>query len=109
MISRYDLSEAAYQDARRAFEDAIKLAGGQTKFAEFCGCSQGNISQLMAKGSLLPSRYASKVEAGLGVSRERLRPDVFTAARNHDAEVSSGTIHVPCNPAPVLPKAPAND
>lgn len=61
-----------------AFHQAIETAGGQAAFAKICGCTQGNISQLKLKGSLLPPQYVLAVEgAGLGVTRYDLRPDIY--------------------------------
>lgn len=108
MSLRYSLTDSAYRAARTAFEDAIKLADGQAKFAEICGCTQSNISQLLAKGSLLPSRYALKVEGRLGISREVLRPDVF-ALPPAQPVIASEHRPVACNHSPILPPEPAND
>ena len=115
MTHRYDLSDVEYCGARAAFEEAIRLAGGQKKLAELCGCTQGNISQLVVKGSLLPSRFAPKVEAGLGLPREQLRPDVFGSAPGahcpprDELQLTPSANQVACNPCPILPKVPAND
>lgn len=61
----------------RAFEKAVEKAGGQTKFAAICGCTQGNIWQLLKKGSPLPAQYVLRVEAETGFSRHDLRPDLY--------------------------------
>ncbi|TZG24891.1 transcriptional regulator [Sphingomonas montanisoli] len=59
------------------FREAVRKAGGQTAFAAVCGCTQGNIWQLLKKGSELPAQYVLPVErAGFG-SRYRLRPDLY--------------------------------
>lgn len=60
-----------------AFAQAVETAGGQTEFAKICGCTQGNIWQLLQKKSLLPPQYVLKVEAALGISRHDLRPDLY--------------------------------
>lgn len=60
-----------------AFEQAVKKAGGQTAFAAICGCTQGNIWQLLKKESRLPAQYVLKVEEATGVSRHELRPDIY--------------------------------
>lgn len=59
------------------FANAVEAAGGQTEFARVCGCTQGNIWQLLQKKSLLPAQYVLKVESALGVSRHDLRPDLY--------------------------------
>ncbi|ARR53465.1 MULTISPECIES: transcriptional regulator [Rhizorhabdus] len=61
-----------------AFAKAVEAAGGQTNFAKICGCTQGNIWQLLKKGAALPPQYVLKVEAAaLGVDRHQLRPDIY--------------------------------
>ena len=60
-----------------AFATAVGLAGGQTAFADIVGCTQGNIWQLLRKGSLLPAQYVLKAEAKTGISRHALRPDLY--------------------------------
>ena len=57
---------------------AVEAAGGQTAFAEICGCTQGNIWQLLQKGSPLPAQYVLRVETALPqFSRHDLRPDLY--------------------------------
>lgn len=60
-----------------AFASAVQLAGGQTEFAKIVGCTQGNIWQLLKKESPLPAQYVLKAEAGTGISRHALRPDLY--------------------------------
>jgi DNA-binding transcriptional regulator YdaS (Cro superfamily) len=60
-----------------ALTEAVKVAGGQTAFARICGCTQGNIWQLLNKGSPLPAQYVLAVEAATGISRHDLRPDLY--------------------------------
>lgn len=64
-------------DPHRAFKEAVAKAGGQTAFAAICGCTQGNIWQLLKKKSLLPAQYVLKAESGTGISRHDLRPDLY--------------------------------
>ena len=77
MTRRYDLEAHEFEDAFRAFEEAVAKAPGQVAFANICRCTQGNISQLMSARSLLPERHVIKVEAATGISRHRLRPDIY--------------------------------
>lgn len=60
-----------------AFKQAVQRAGGQSAFAAICGCTQGNISQLLNRRRVLPSRYVLPVEAATGISRHELRPDIY--------------------------------
>ena len=67
-----------HRTPQEAFVAAVEAAGGQTAFAAICDCTQGNIWQLLNKGSLLPAQYVLKVEAGLtGFDRHELRPDLY--------------------------------
>lgn len=69
----------------QAFVAAVKRAGGQTKFAAICGCTQGNIWQLLKNESKLPPQYVLAVESALGVSRHVLRPDIYPASATDKA------------------------
>lgn len=61
-----------------ALAAAVEAAKGQTEFAKICGCTQGNIWQLLSKKRPLPAQYVLRVEAaGLGVDRHDLRPDIY--------------------------------
>jgi DNA-binding transcriptional regulator YdaS (Cro superfamily) len=77
MTSRYDLSQEAYERAFAAFQGAVAKAEGQTAFANICRCTQGNISQLLRNRSLLPERLVLRAEAGTGIPRHHLRPDIY--------------------------------
>jgi len=88
MTSRYDLSEEQFEAAFAAFRAAVAKAPGQTAFANICRCTQGNISQLLANKSLLPERFVLKVEAGTGVRREALRPDIYPSVDHGSASAS---------------------
>ncbi|AOH83636.1 hypothetical protein AWL63_06265 [Sphingomonas panacis] len=103
MTSRYDLSSEEYSSAFKAFEEAVAAAPGQTAFANVCRCTQGNISQLLRAKSLLPERYVLKAEAATGVSRFRLRPDIYP--RDHASDLSAGTKRVACDRTPILDRA----
>lgn len=69
-----------------AFAAAVQAAGGQTEFARMVGCTQGNIWQLLKKRSSLPAQYVLKAEAGTGISRHDLRPDLYPPARRRVAQ-----------------------
>lgn len=68
----------------QAFLRALKaLDDNQSEMARVCGCTQGNIWQLINNGSKLPGQYVLRVEAATGVSRHDLRPDLYP--REHAA------------------------
>jgi DNA-binding transcriptional regulator YdaS (Cro superfamily) len=56
---------------------AADKAGSWAALAAICGCTPGNVSQLKKKGSPLPARFVLPVEAGTGISRHDLRPDLY--------------------------------
>jgi len=66
-----------FADPVEAFREAVRIAGSQTAFARIVGCTQGNISQLLKFGRLLPPGYVVAVEAATGISRHQLRPDIY--------------------------------
>lgn len=94
------------------FQQAVAMAGGQTKFATICGCTQGNIWQLLKKQSPLPVQYVLKVEAALAIPRHFLRPDVYpaddTVEASHVAAPASVDRHVPKS-SPEWPIQSANN
>lgn len=104
MTSRYDLTAEAYATAFSAFQAAVAKAPGQTAFANICRCTQGNISQLLRNGSLLPERFVLKAEAGTGIARHHLRPDIYPA---DDASVDNGCQSVDFDRQPILKKSAA--
>lgn len=81
-------------DPVEAFAKAIEIAGSQTKLAKVCGCTQGNISQLIRAGKPLPAEYVLKVEAETGISRHDLRPDLYPVAEpaHASAEASAAPV-----------------
>lgn len=60
-----------------AFKQAVGNAGSQTAFAQICGCTPGNIHQLLKRKRVLPAEYVRKAEQATGVSRHDLRPDIY--------------------------------
>lgn len=60
-----------------SFDLAVTRAGSQSDLARICGCTPGNINQLLLKKRPLPSEYVLAVEAATGVSRHDLRPDIY--------------------------------
>jgi DNA-binding transcriptional regulator YdaS (Cro superfamily) len=59
---------------------ALDRAKSQSRLAEICGCTQGNIWQLKRNGSALPAHFVLSVEAELGIPRHELRPDIYPPA-----------------------------
>lgn len=61
----------------REFADAVKTAGGFAPYARLVGKSKQAVSQSIGRGSIMPPDHVLKVEAALGISRSRLRPDLY--------------------------------
>jgi DNA-binding transcriptional regulator YdaS (Cro superfamily) len=62
---------------KQALLDACEAVGGQTALARLLKLgSQGTVSSWLARGSL-PAERVLAVEAATGVSRHRLRPDLY--------------------------------
>lgn len=69
---------------KSALEQAVKKAGSQTKLAEICDAAvsgrvirQGHVWAWLNKQGRLPAEFCLAVESATGISRHRLRPDVF--------------------------------
>jgi DNA-binding transcriptional regulator YdaS (Cro superfamily) len=108
MHRRYHLDEAAYEAAMSAFRAAVAKVGGQVATANICRCTQGNISQLLSKGSLMPPQYVPRMSEASGIPEHELRPDTFsddTASPSllpHGGVVESGAPSVAYNRSPVF-------
>jgi len=63
-----------------ALQEAIQKAGGQTSLARAIGSTQGHVSQWIRRGKV-PADKVLKIERVTGVSREKLRPDIFKDAQ----------------------------
>lgn len=63
-------------EAKAALEEAVHIAGGQTALGEKIGKSQAHISQWLRRGRC-PAEVVRAIEEATGVSRHRLREDVF--------------------------------
>ena len=64
----------------QAFEAAVAAAGGQTKFGRLIGVSQQRVWNWLNQRKVLPADYVLAAEAGTGVSRHLLRPDIYPLA-----------------------------
>ncbi|WP_122325353.1 YdaS family helix-turn-helix protein [Pseudomonas coronafaciens] len=69
------------QDTRAALVEAVDQAGGQVAFAASMSSSEKQVSQQIVsywiKRGTLPAELVLRAERLTGVSRYRLRPDVF--------------------------------
>lgn len=58
--------------------EAIEKAGGQSQLAEALNISQGHIAMWVHRNKKAPpAEHVLKIEEVTGVSRHKLRPDVF--------------------------------
>lgn len=64
-------------------EEAIRIAGGQGALARLCGTSQPRIWQCLHRNRVIPADLVIPIEAATGVTRERLRPDLYPAGEEH--------------------------
>ncbi|MDG9855639.1 YdaS family helix-turn-helix protein [Pseudomonas aeruginosa] len=69
------------QDMREALAEAVAAAGGQVGFALELSTPDRLVSQQIVsywtRRGYLPAEFVIRVEMKIGVSRDRLRPDVF--------------------------------
>lgn len=65
-------------DNRRAVREAVTAAGGAAPLAAALGIKYQSIQDWLARGTV-PAARVLEVERLTGVSRHRLRPDVFGA------------------------------
>lgn len=57
--------------------EAVRAAGSQSALARLLDCSQSTVHLWLRKGQHLPAQHVLKVEAATGISRHRLRPDIY--------------------------------
>lgn len=62
--------------AQRALTQAISRAGGHSRLAKMIGVSQPAVAYWVRQGRVPPARVLT-VEAVTGVSRHKLRPDIY--------------------------------
>lgn len=63
-----------------ALNRACDAAGGQSGLGRMCQVSQPTVWYWLNKLQRLPAEYVLTVEAGTGVPREELRPDIYPPA-----------------------------
>ncbi|WP_424799891.1 transcriptional regulator [Pseudomonas sp.] len=59
-----------------AMASATKAIGSQTALARALGCTPQNVQWMCSTGSI-PAKHVLKIEEATGVSRHRLRPDLY--------------------------------
>ena len=63
--------------------EAVAIVGGQTQLAECLGVSQQRVWWWLHRANgRVPAEYVVAIERATGVSRCRLRPDVFDCAEH---------------------------
>ena len=70
------------ETANNAVLEAITELGSQGRLAAVCGCTPGNIWQLVKRRRPLPAEYVLRVEAATSVTRYDLRPDLYPRESN---------------------------
>ncbi|WP_083265607.1 MULTISPECIES: transcriptional regulator [Pseudomonadaceae] len=55
---------------------AAKTLGSQTALAKALGCTPQNVQHMCSTGRV-PAKHVLKIEAATGISRSRLRPDLY--------------------------------
>jgi len=67
-------------DELKALERAVEVAGGQSALARAVKVRQGHVWSWLNRSKRVDAKYAIPVEQATGVSRHRLRPDIFGKA-----------------------------
>ena len=75
------MTETAQPAEVDALLEAIAIAGGQAKLAEALDIRQSAVSNWIARKSRIPAERVVKIESLTGVSRSRLRMDLWPARR----------------------------
>lgn len=57
--------------------ESVRRVGSQSAFARLVGKSQSSVHALMRDGKPLWAEAVLKIEAATGVSKHRLRPDIY--------------------------------
>jgi DNA-binding transcriptional regulator YdaS (Cro superfamily) len=66
----------------KPLEAAVRIAGSQAELARRCGTSQPRIWQCLYRNRTIPADLVLPIERATGVSRQRLRPDLFPVAES---------------------------
>lgn len=57
-------------------QEAVDKAGGQSKLAAAIGVTRGYVHKMLKTGHV-PAEQVRAIETATGVSREKLRPDLY--------------------------------
>ena len=60
-----------------ALREAIEKIGSQSAMARLLQVTQGSVSKWLSRRKPLPGEHVLAVEAATGVSKHRLRPDIY--------------------------------
>lgn len=60
-----------------ALREAIDKIGSQSAMARLLQVTQGSVSKWLSRGKPLPGEHVLAVEAATGVSKHRLRADIY--------------------------------
>lgn len=82
-----------------AFDLAVTRAGSQSALAKICGCTPGNINQLLINKRQLPAEYVLPVEAATGVARWLLRPDIYPRGLQDGVPFNADPLEGPLAPS----------
>lgn len=74
-----DFPDIEGEARRAALKEACAKAGSEAKLAELVGKTRSHVSKWKERRKL-PAEFVIQIEAATGVSRHRLRPDVFGPA-----------------------------
>lgn len=73
----------------QALNDAVTAAGGQAPLGREIGVSQPSVWHWVNKSRRCAAEYVLKVEASTGVSRHRLRPDLYPPDISNQVDVDA--------------------
>jgi DNA-binding transcriptional regulator YdaS (Cro superfamily) len=63
--------------AHDPLSQALEAVGGQAALARLVGVAQPSVWHWVHKSKRVPAEYVLQVEAASGVSRHKLRPDIY--------------------------------
>jgi DNA-binding transcriptional regulator YdaS (Cro superfamily) len=64
-------------ESRKVLDDVIREIGSQSALARLIGISQPAVSGWVRKALPIPPEHVLTIEGATGISRHRLRPDVY--------------------------------
>lgn len=80
---------AIEHESDSALARAVRAAGSQSAFGRMIGRRQSTIAEWLKGAKPLPAEFVLAVEAGTGVSKHELRPDIFPDETGHDAATAA--------------------